>query len=409
MWREENLAGGSEASECTVAVVGAAWGRSPGSGADQQGAIDLPSPLRVAMLPASSADNPYHNLLAEALADVHVEVCEVSPRPDRIARKSDFHIAHTHWLEGLMVRPSSGVERRLRLTASAQAFEASLVQLRRHGIPHVHTLHNRRPHDNDVPRSQLRLLRHAVRRADVVIVHSALAESVARHSFGRAGPVMTSPHGSYLHAYGSSGAPGDRQRVRERLGIPQDARVGLLFGEIRPDRMLPQLLQAAEVAVPEVSWIVAGRERDQRIGAELRRIAERRSAVAFAPGSVESSEIPRLFAASDVSVIARTDMLSSGSAILSLSMGVPIVVPATSCAAELGGPPAVMAYSTDPFQALRQLWRWSAQQRRDAAIDLAQEQRWSEAAIAHRQAYEKAWSTHRVPSVGRLHRSASES
>ena len=163
------------------------------------------------MVPFAPERNEYLRLLADNLRQAGVaRVVEGGLAPSSLVIARDFDIAHTHWPEHVFVRPATGMRRATRAAFAATWFRLARATWAMRRTPYVHTLHNARPHDPAAPAVQVMLLATLARSADVLIVHSRLAEETARRDLGRRGPIIHAPHGHYgeaLEPLPEEGAP----------------------------------------------------------------------------------------------------------------------------------------------------------------------------------------------------------
>jgi glycosyltransferase involved in cell wall biosynthesis len=131
------------------------------------------------------------------------------------------------------------------------------------------------------------------------------------------------PHGPYFGQY----APGrSRSAVRAELGIEAGSFVFLAFGTIRPDKALGTLLDAFRALPnPRAALVVAGRVEDVEGLRLLETAAREDPRIKPLPGFVPDAQVRELFDAADASVLARGEEWTSGSVVLALSLGVPVV------------------------------------------------------------------------------------
>jgi glycosyltransferase involved in cell wall biosynthesis len=132
------------------------------------------------------------------------------------------------------------------------------------------------------------------------------------------------PHGSYVGFY----PPGrDRSLVRAELGISDDSFVFLCFGELRGYKDVDLLLDAyAEEPNPQTALVVAGHPKIREIGERVAAAARADARVKPVLRFVGEDQVGELFGAADAAVVARGDGGTSGSLVLALSMGLPVVV-----------------------------------------------------------------------------------
>ena len=289
----------------------------------------------------SSGANPYAGLLAEALAAHGVRV---DARPDtnlrfvwRIPRSYD--VIHFNWIPRLH-------EHRHPVVAMFRllAFGLTLLWARVWGCRIVWTMHNVVPHEQLRPSHGLLARRMLISLADVVICHCEHARQVLGRKFGRFKGVEVIPHGSFAKAY-PRGAT--RAEARRAFDIPNDVFVYGFFGNIRAYKGVEHLIdEFSAMEGNDLRLLIAGALHvnyagplrsstidDPRVIAHLRHIAD--------------EEIQIVMAAVDVLVLPFVDTLTSGSAILALGYGTPIVMPYLGCLPELVGTGAA-AISYDP-------------------------------------------------------------
>jgi beta-1,4-mannosyltransferase len=229
---------------------------------------------------------------------------------------------HVHWPQSLY-RFSRG-PRFLRgapswLKLSVFAFRIAVARALDYRI--AWTIHQVLPHDG-AGRLDLAAARLLARRADVLVAHD---EETAAHAAAILGPparrIGVVPHGSYVGVY----PPGEgRAAARAGLGVGTE-RVALCFGELRGYKNVGVLLEAFARVQGTAVLVVAGHPKDKAVSDALRDAAKRDSRIRFRPKFVRSEDVADLFAAADLAVVPRGDGGTSGSLILALSFGVPVV------------------------------------------------------------------------------------
>jgi glycosyltransferase involved in cell wall biosynthesis len=170
---------------------------------------------------------------------------------------------------------------------------------------------------------------------------------------GRPQPVHVVPHGSYIGVY-PPGRP--RSVVRAELRIARDAFVFLCFGALRPEKGIELLLEAfCELQHEKAILVVAGRPEDPASG--RRTLGAFRADARIRPilGSVPNDRVAELFAAADAAVMPRSETWTSGSLILALSLGVPVVAARLHAYEELlGGERAGWLFAPGDADSLRE-------------------------------------------------------
>jgi glycosyltransferase involved in cell wall biosynthesis len=195
----------------------------------------------------------------------------------------------------------------------------AVATLRVFGATVVQTEHNTFERESSLERTRRLLARLTAR----TIVHT---RADLPHAYADArGHAVVIPHGEY-GSLARTGGPGDRERARAQLGIPADAPAVILFGRLRPDKGLADLLRAA-APVSGLHVIVAGEDDGglAPVAAALRdpRLAGR---LHLREGFVEMREAADLFAAADAAVLAYPRASQSGVLLLAYGFARPVVV-----------------------------------------------------------------------------------
>jgi glycosyltransferase involved in cell wall biosynthesis len=230
-------------------------------------------------------------------------------------RLAGLRIVHLHWLFGLGL---TGASRLPGLRRVAQLwFRVVLAAIRLSGLRLVWTAHNVLPHE-PIFHDDLAARRELVRAADLVIVHSPAAERELVGALGRPRATAVVPHGPY-------GVP------PRRPSRPPEAPPALLFfGTLLPYKGVEDLLLAfARVArSTPIELTVAGRCPDAELRRTLTALAEPwGERVQLRLDAVPDEELPLLFGSHDALVLPFRKVTTSGSALLGLEAGIPVVVP----------------------------------------------------------------------------------
>jgi beta-1,4-mannosyltransferase len=239
--------------------------------------------------------------------------------------RSSAGILHVHWPEGLYRYQRGPVRLRPLLSrVKLVLFAGRLRAARLLGFRLVWTVHQVLPHesiDRRLDRSAARLLARA---ANLLVAHDRwTAEQVASELASHPKKVAVIPHGSYIGVYAQGRS---RSEVRNELGLPADAFTFLCFGELRGYKEYELLLAAfSEVSSQSVRLVVAGNVKAPEVGATVRAASARDSRVVSMFGFVPESGVAELFHACDAVVFPRGEPGTSGSLILALSMGRPVV------------------------------------------------------------------------------------
>jgi glycosyltransferase involved in cell wall biosynthesis len=195
----------------------------------------------------------------------------------------------------------------------------AVICMRLAGANVVQTLHNTFDRGRRRERTRAWLARLTAR----TIVHTEADR--ARVPATAAGRVDVIPHGEY-GALARSGGAAERDAARAQLGIASQAPVALLFGQLRMDKGLDQLLAAA-ARVPPLHVLIGGHD-DGALTAAAAQLAspELAGRVSVREGFLEMREAAALFAAADVVVLPYAAASQSGVLLLAYGFHRPVIV-----------------------------------------------------------------------------------
>jgi glycosyltransferase involved in cell wall biosynthesis len=190
------------------------------------------------------------------------------------------------------------------------------------GAPVVQTAHNTFERGRPLDRTH-RLLAQLTART---IVHTEADLARAPRVRGEAeGRVVMIPHGEY-GGLARTGGVADRDAARAKLGLALDAPVTLLFGQLRLDKGLDDLL-AALLRIPRLHLLIGGREEGALAAAraqlESPALAGR---VTVREGFLDMHDAAQLFAATDTVALPYAVASQSGVLLLAYGFHRPVVV-----------------------------------------------------------------------------------
>jgi glycosyltransferase involved in cell wall biosynthesis len=341
----------------------------PEADLDGPGSVFLQLPgIRVACLPPydGGRQNAYLRLCYEHLAEHGVVVVPHAQFTLRWLwrRRRDVTFLHFQWqpdwyylVKRRFYRDPAPRLPRTRSWLKLAGFRFRLRAARLFGYRIVWTIHEVQPPLTVLrPRSLGRIFdrlgqRLLARRSDLLIAHhDSLADTTARELRIDRERIRVIPHGPYTDVY-PPGRP--RAAVRAELGIDPDTFVFLAFGTVRPDKSIAALLEAFR-ALPDtkVALVVAGRVEDFESLRALREAAHADRRIKLLLGFVSDEQVSELFGASDAAVLARAEDWTSGSLILSLSLGVPVVTARLPAHEDLLDPRAGWLFEPDDASSL---------------------------------------------------------
>jgi glycosyltransferase involved in cell wall biosynthesis len=310
--------------------------------------------MRILAWPNESK-NPYTPLLYSNMgSDVLIE--EFSAR--KLLRR--YALWHVHWPESLL-NIRSGPKAAYKLAG----FFAAVDFLRWRGAKIVWTIHNLKAHEAIHPSLEARFWRHFIPRVDGAISLSETGLRLAKERFPalRDVPTTAIPHGHYRDEYPQSLVAG-----REVLGIPPEARVILFFGAVRAYKNVDALVRAfRDVSTPDALLYIVGRPNTKSLTETILKLAAEDRRVRLVFEFVKPEDVSKFMQAADLVVLPYRAILNSGSALLSLSLNKPVLVPDLGSMGDLRndfGSEWVRTFSEDlDSTALESALDWAAQSR----------------------------------------------
>ncbi|MEJ2210639.1 MAG: glycosyltransferase family 4 protein [Anaerolineae bacterium] len=300
--------------------------------------------LTVAHLPVYH--NPYQHLLTAELEGlgVHVEHLDGMPSAAWLWRnRGRVQVLHLHWLYGLYMQ-------RLLTPVRVPIFVARFELARRLGYRYVWTVHNLLPHRQPFPPLHRMVRRLVMRRASAVIAHCEYGRREILRLFPTDAPVYVVPHGNYAGVHPESGT---RDEARAALGLAPGSFVYALLGNLSPYKGVESFVAAFQAgAGPDDVALIAGRNRAPALVARLEAMAAEDARLRVRVGFVPDEEMGRYLQAADAAVFCFREVLTSGSVILAMTYGLPVVAPARGCLPELVTPAAGLLYDPDDAAAL---------------------------------------------------------
>ncbi|CUH40866.1 Chondroitin polymerase [Jannaschia seosinensis] len=286
-------------------------------------------PDRVYFWPDYSRTNLYQRLLyapaSEQIEFVGGSIDEaLQAIGGRAGEDAGAFVFHLHWLNKVFAGAAT-------IEAAARAAHDFLDKLRRFrflGGRIVWTIHNTLSHDLPFRRLERNLSREVLDLADAVHVHcqGSIPDIEANFPLPHK-KLHVARHGAYVGAYPDFIT---RAQARDELRIEPDEEVILFLGQIRPYKGLDALLAAFREILPRrprARLVIAGSRPIAQMldGADLS--DEERARITIANRFIDEMELQVFFRAADLAVFPYTQILTSGSFLLSLSFGVPAIVP----------------------------------------------------------------------------------
>lgn len=311
--------------------------------------------MTVIFLPDYTGGNPYQTNLADALDEevAFAGAGKFFPILRAVRSNDDVSAVHFHWLDAYIFAGSSGLKTFAQLILTV----FQLLILRVQGIPMVWTVHNVMSHESQYPWLE-RWFKHAFIRfgfCDALFVHcEAVEDSIIKEynlSEDVRDQVQVIPHGHYLDNYENEIS---KEEARSELGLDHDETVFLYFGQIRPYKGVPYLIdEFASVEAPNSCLLVVGSPMNESIEKTVQEKSAADDRVTTVLDFIPDEDIQLYMNASDCVVLPYNEITTSGSAVLAMSFGKAIIIPRRGCVPEQLDEEGSLIYPTDSEDGLR--------------------------------------------------------
>lgn len=293
----------------------------------------------VVFLPRWNQQNPYQDYLAAALEKNGFNISlDNYPKQAFIfsataQKHSHAGIIHVHWIAPIFNRlyfSKSRLKSELRFLIYAMYMLIDIRLVKTKGVKVVWTVHNLINHESKNPKLELKFRRLLAKQADLLCFHSKEAQELVyrEYKLGPETPYTITQHACYPTS--TSYDPSETDSILSQFGVSRDKFVYLFFGQIRKYKGVKQLIEAfrelddanvqlviaGHIVPSEEEWITTEARKDPRIVLENRFLAD--------------AELERLIMACNIVVLPYARTLSSGSALMAISYGKPLLLPESS-------------------------------------------------------------------------------
>jgi glycosyltransferase involved in cell wall biosynthesis len=219
-----------------------------------------------------------------------------------------------------------------------------------------------------------------------VLVHCRYAKDLVSGAWGiEERKIVVAPHGAYTETF-SEGR--DRAAARKRLNIDEEKFTFLFFGMIRAYKGVVELVRAfAEVAEArdDVHLVIAGETYPESLKTDLEEMCRGKN-VSLSLFRVPDADLPTYFNAADAVVLPYAEVLTSGTALLALSLGKGIIAPEMGCLPELVSERTGILYKSDDHlkdAMVAAVGRMNRPGVREEALKIAGSLRWEDIVRKH--------------------------
>lgn len=242
-------------------------------------------------------------------------------------------VIHIHWLAAFLVSDS-----RVATLLKSVATVVGLVLAKAMGVNVVWTVHDQYEHRRRHPEIERSVKRALVRYVfDAVITHTDASRDRIVRTYNLDGEAEERfhvvPHGHYLNRYEDDIG---RDEARDKLGIDRDAFVYGYFGLVRPYKQVPELIRAfGERDRDDERLLVVGNAYIESLQREVEDLSRKTSGTHSVLEFVPDDAVQRYLRAMDVLVLPYRDITTSGTAILGMCFGRPVIAPGIGCLPEV--------------------------------------------------------------------------
>lgn len=306
----------------------------------------------VLILPDYTETNPYQSKLEHSLRARGLSVTTSSgggrilPVLRSVIANGRPDIVHVNFLDQYMIlsNQESWVDR-LQLPLSfllSLRFGFELLLLKLSGTQVVWTAHDKWNHERRALPVEY-FFKHLYIRFlfDAVVVHCESAKRILVDAYRLpeylTGKMVTIPHGHFIQDY-----PNDvtRAEARRRLDVDGDDVLFLFFGSIREYKNIPQLIRAfGSICDPRANLLVAGDPVSKDLRREVSTLCSDTERVSGELRYIPDEEVQVCMNAADVVVLpfrtSAESMLTSGSVVLAMGFGNPVIAPPIGCIGDL--------------------------------------------------------------------------
>ncbi len=291
--------------------------------------------MKVLIFPKDS--NPYQELLYTKLRNQYPDSEFTYLKTSRIKfliypfiflikRLQGFEVIHIHWLE-FSTTLSVPFSRFMSYYYSI----ICLYTLKLLRFKVVWTVHDVIPHEQQTIKD-IHVAQILSRIASAKIAHASYTIAQMKQLGLDTNNTFIVPHGNYINNYPINIS---KLRARKKLGINPNQFVILFFGLIKPYKGITELVSAySRVSSKKVRLVVAGRCIDPVLNREILD-SQKKIHFDYHEGYVEENDVATYFQASDIVCLPFNEITTSGSVLLALSQGKPIIAPRIGAISDL--------------------------------------------------------------------------
>jgi glycosyltransferase involved in cell wall biosynthesis len=247
-----------------------------------------------------------------------------------IFRHAPARILHIHWQHPFFISTNKIGGAVKSLLSMAQLYFAKLI-----GIKIVWTIHNLHNHQNCLVDLELRSSKYLAAISDTIIVHcnAAKYDAINALQIKYSKKISVLPQGNYKDYYCNTI---NRNHAREILELDHTDFIYLYFGTIWPYKGVTNLAKTFSAIDNDCTkLVIAGNPRDTKELSAINKVANEDDRINFFPSFISDNDLQTYLNAADVIVLPFREIFNSGSAVLAITFGKPVIAPRLGCLPEL--------------------------------------------------------------------------
>lgn len=248
-------------------------------------------------------------------------------------------ILHIHWSDPFLI-----ADNKFTAFVKSTVFICELLSLKLFGTKIVWTVHNIIGHE-DKSRFQLLFTKFLARLSNRLISHCPSASIEIMRLYGKDLPITVIPHGNYIRQYKNDIT---YSQARNKLGLDEKDIVFLHFGYMRPYKGILELIGTFKrLDHHRARLLIVGRTSDNKIATDIYNNCRGDDRIKNILKFIPDDDIQIYMNAADVVVLPYKNILTSGTVILSMSFGKPIIAPVIGCIADTIDQKGSFLYKTE--------------------------------------------------------------
>jgi beta-1,4-mannosyltransferase len=275
-----------------------------------------PGPITVGFVPWWP-QNPYQLLLRESLRNLGIRIIGNPPLSilKLLIFRDGLDIIHLHWPHDLYYKNYWKLP--------YVVFLLLMYRLLKNNI--VWTVHELTFYETRFPLIDKLFVKFLFKICHSIIVHSKFSANEIRSKYKFQHNISISKHPSYLGYYPNTVS---RKNARDKFSLPSDVITILFFGYIKPYKGVEDLIEEfKKIHNEKLHLIIAGNTLNDEIKNKIISLAKNDIRVTTDLRYIADDEIQYFMNAADIVAFPFRYTHTSGSALLALSFGKPVIVP----------------------------------------------------------------------------------